>query len=702
MGCGAEKRGDRYRFSKILLVNNRFHYFNMSKLQWLILRQRYLPIHPIWTLEENTMNAIRMAAYVAVCTMIMASVATAEIPSMINFQGRLTRDDGSPLDTTVTIWFYIYDAETGGSLKWTETHPGVTVTNGLFNIMLGSINQLPNGIFGGPDRWLAIQLDGQSEGDPRTRLTSVGYAYHSSRSDTAEVAFQVLGESAAGWTDDGSQVRLTIGGDSVGIGTSTPESKLHVFTPGSEAKFGESNRAIYGEHFISGSYGFLAGLNVGASGYGSLYGVQGGTFDGYAVYGGTSGPDGHGVYGESINGHYGFLGGPGVGAFGMHHEGSFGYLGGSFIGVHGSSASGYAGHFSGKLYTSGYAGFGVDPPETKLHVSGGNWDLSANEGDFKIGSSSYRIKMGIATAGGGSGDARIRAQGGTNRLMLGTGTNDVLTMYGTNVGVGTTFPGSRLDVNGVTRVGADAWPTSGQGMELAYSAALKRGYIQVYDRDASAWGKLYLGNGNVGIGVEDPQEKLQLKGNLRLDNGPGGGNFIRFVEGGTFKWSLLHRPWATTTFQIWDEEGGRAALSFEEGTSYVGVHTTTPSTELDVNGTLRVTGAFVGNKGPNNGAPFPRPAYDSGWLTITAGQTLVRTHNIGVDVNKYFVDLQFQESGGLGINQRGIGGDARRPFDGLTYRGAYWHNLTTTTVSITRWPDDLNVDQVRVRIWFIE
>jgi hypothetical protein len=63
-----------------------------------------------------------------------------------------------------------------------------------------------------------------------------------------------------------------------------------------------------------------------------------------------------------------------------------------------------------------------------LSLSGGNWDLNQTEGDLKIGNNAYRLKIGVDTGGAGAGDVRIRAQGGTNRLMLGSGTSDVLTI----------------------------------------------------------------------------------------------------------------------------------------------------------------------------------------------------------------------------------------------------------------------------------
>jgi|GEM_PF-1760440 len=62
--------------------------------------------------------------------------------------------------------------------------------------------------------------------------------------------------------------------------------------------------------------------------------------------------------------------------------------------------------------------------QPQLSLSGGNWDTNGTEGDLKIGSATHRLKIGVATGGGGAGDVRIRALGGTNRLLLGGGTND--------------------------------------------------------------------------------------------------------------------------------------------------------------------------------------------------------------------------------------------------------------------------------------
>lgn len=105
-----------------------------------------------------------------------------------------------------------------------------------------------------------------------------------------------------------------------------------------------------------------------------------------------------------------------------------------------------------RITAAGNVGIGSTSPLTKLDIAGGNWDLSASEGDLRIGdASTYRLKMGISTGGGGAGDAYIAAQGGTNRLFLGTANTfantQTLTLAGGNVGIGTNSPSYLLDAS---------------------------------------------------------------------------------------------------------------------------------------------------------------------------------------------------------------------------------------------------------------
>ena len=109
--------------------------------------------------------------------MLFSTIALADVPEMINYQGRLTDTGGDPVNGTVSITFTIYDDSTGGTAWWTETHATVQVTDGLFNVILGSTEPLVDTVFADPERYLGIAVDGDPEIDPRTRLVSVPYSH---------------------------------------------------------------------------------------------------------------------------------------------------------------------------------------------------------------------------------------------------------------------------------------------------------------------------------------------------------------------------------------------------------------------------------------------------------------------------------------------------------------------------------------------
>ena len=115
-----------------------------------------------------------------IITLVLALSASiqAAVPNTMNYQGRLTDDQGQPVTNTVSMTFTIYDAETGGNSKWTETHPSVSVIDGLFSVVLGQgtpAAPIEDTVFTGPDRWLEIIVGGETI-IPRTKLASSPYS----------------------------------------------------------------------------------------------------------------------------------------------------------------------------------------------------------------------------------------------------------------------------------------------------------------------------------------------------------------------------------------------------------------------------------------------------------------------------------------------------------------------------------------------
>ena len=163
-------------------------------------------------------------AFLALAAIIVTfSSSSAEVPQMINYQGRLADSGGAPLDTIVSMRFRIYADSTTSTYLWTETHASVTVDEGLFNVLLGSVTAVPDSVFDGSMRYLGIKVGSDSEMTPRGKLVSVGYAFHSGSADTAEYAKQ--GASDGDWVIHGDTVHHH---GHVGVGTSSPSADLHV------------------------------------------------------------------------------------------------------------------------------------------------------------------------------------------------------------------------------------------------------------------------------------------------------------------------------------------------------------------------------------------------------------------------------------------------------------------------------------------
>ncbi len=106
--------------------------------------------------------------------------AEGTFPREINYQGYLTDETGAPLDGNYDFILSLYSEETGGIELWSETHLSTEVSNGLFNVMLGSQNEFPEGLHFDSAYWLEVSIDdGINPVEtlmPRQPLTSSGQA----------------------------------------------------------------------------------------------------------------------------------------------------------------------------------------------------------------------------------------------------------------------------------------------------------------------------------------------------------------------------------------------------------------------------------------------------------------------------------------------------------------------------------------------
>lgn len=118
----------------------------------------------------------------ALFTLILVTTSTAQVPRLINFQGRLTEPDtGKPYpDGPYSITFRLYDQPEGGEAVWEELQT-LQLVGGMFNAVLGNIEPLTPPFT--TDLWLTTQVESDPEMLPRARLCSAPYAINADMVD---------------------------------------------------------------------------------------------------------------------------------------------------------------------------------------------------------------------------------------------------------------------------------------------------------------------------------------------------------------------------------------------------------------------------------------------------------------------------------------------------------------------------------------
>lgn len=162
----------------------------------------------VFSKKNLPMLIVNIATILVVAIMLLVNEVAAR-PSLsqtsqslsngvLSYQGTLTDQQGTALTGTYEMAFRIYPTMSGGTPLWTESRLGtnaVSVDNGLFSLMLGSLVPIPLSAWEQPQLYLGVQVGNDPEMTPREKLTFVPGA---AKADVAQLAMTVPDGSITG------------------------------------------------------------------------------------------------------------------------------------------------------------------------------------------------------------------------------------------------------------------------------------------------------------------------------------------------------------------------------------------------------------------------------------------------------------------------------------------------------------------------
>lgn len=378
-------------------------------------------------------------------------------PDTLSFQGFVTDPGGTPLNATVPMTFKLYK---NGASVWTETQPSVMVTNGVFDVILGSNTTLRPITFDQPID-LGITVGADPEISPRTPLASAPFA---------------LGMRGmfARFVDDGTRQSYNVVGGASGNGA--PGLVTGVTISGG----GGVNQSVSGPNIVSDHFGTIGGgwRNTVSGRFATLAGGSDNQVGGNtATIGGGSQNQTSGVAAtipgglkNRAAGHSSFAAGYSAKAV---HDGAFVWNDRSITTGNDSLVSTAANQFL--IRAQGGVGVGTAEPDRELTIfdRDNNGDAVLN---LKATNASLReLLIGVNQSTGGL----ISMQTNNNLQLRTNGTARITIEAGGEVGIANTAPDHPLKVGTDTGNGNGAHVTTTGVWTSASSRMFKEGFSEV-------------------------------------------------------------------------------------------------------------------------------------------------------------------------------------------------------------------------------
>ncbi len=529
----------------------------------------------------------------------MVAITFADVPKIVNYQGKLVDASGLPQESPVSMGFSLWNNATAGDSLWGQTFASVDPQHGIFAVELDfssgwsatyGISDMDAG-----DTWIQVRVDGVTL-LPREILASSFHAFNVADGSVTESKLKMTVGATAfedghllsyddltggfTWVDPGDVggVNSLAEGDNITLSSATGNITIDVSPQGAGSSLDAdlldgleaADFALTGHNHnhddLNSIQGAAPGVTYGhiSDGDQTLAGIK--TFSSFPVTPSAEPVDNYQVANKKYvddaastavtdpAGNDGNVQFNNSGVFGGS-DNLFWDDANSRLAI-GNTAPAHPLHVTGNarfdVEGSRVAHFGTDGTELQLllsdpHTANPKITFGNGAGTATIETqSNMGLNLDVLGTSTGSLGFKVRTDNGsgvlTDRLSILKGASSVNTAFtNTNVGIGTTTPSSRLDVH---------TPAGGDGTGLIVR---------------SNFGSLNIWGGAASGLVMDVRD-----GNI---SGSGGDMYIR--TGGTNRMFI-------------DGTGVDAGN--------IGIATTSPSSELDVNGTIRAN-AYRANDG---------------------------------------------------------------------------------------------------------
>jgi hypothetical protein len=299
-----------------------------------------------------------------------------------------------------------------------------------------------------------------------------------------------------------------------------------------------------------------------------------------------------------------------------------------------------------KMYvgSGGNVGIGTTSPSGKLQVldAGGQFTTYDANGYTRFTVYEGSAQIGLFRSGSTAGGVYIGGNGNSFQIYTSDFGSTLFTILQSNgnVGIGTTSPGYKLDVNGEVAFSPN---TAGKNTFIFTTNASNDGRLLIKSDttnkvDIQANGATYFNGGNVGVGTTSPGYPLVVsRGGGSVDtivmNGDVGYNVgLGIYKGGSQKWAVYSSN--IDTFNIYSTGLNRDVFSILSGSGNVGIGTTTPVAYLDVRGTGNAGSSSLSLRGGNDSSTFTSNQITLGYDNTANYRHAIKTrHHDGDYIN---------------------------------------------------------------------